>query len=161
MSLHARIADCARQKVLAALESPKWPKTKGLLLLGADTVVIHNETVLVKPTDEQDAFRILAQLSGQVHDVVTGFCLYDTESENLIMDHEVTKVQFRQLDDQMIHNYIESGEPMDKAGAYGIQGLGGDFVESYEGSFLNVVGLPIEHIEKVCEQNEWSLKKQS
>ena len=161
LNLSDQISDCAHQKVKAAIEDPNLPKSQDYLLLGADTVVVHNSQVLGKPKNEQDAFNILNQLSGQVHDVITGFCLFDLTTKRLILDHDITSVKFKTLSEKVIHDYIQTGEPMDKAGSYGIQGQGKEFVESFDGSFLNVVGLPIEKIEKVIERNGWQLKRKS
>jgi septum formation protein len=142
MSLHERISDCARQKVMAAVESGKLLKSKEILLLGADTVVVHEGQILGKPRNEQDATQILTQLSGQIHSVITGFCLFDLTTERLILDHDITSVHFKKLSPEDIREYVESGDPMDKAGAYGIQTAAKKFVESYEGSLNNVIGLP-------------------
>lgn len=161
LNLPDQISDCAKQKVEAALKDPKLPKSGSFLLLAADTLVIHNGEPLGKPKNEQDAFLILNQLSGQVHEVITGFCLFDLTTKRFILGHETTEVRFKKLNDKQINDYIASGEPMDKAGAYGIQGLGGDFVESYTGSLLNVIGLPMEKIEKVLNDNAWELRKKS
>ncbi|UJR63421.1 Maf family protein [Dickeya zeae] len=112
-----------------------------LPVLGADTIVVLNGQVLEKPRDEDDAVRILRSLSGQRHQVMTALTLAD-RSES-VSARVVTEVQFRTLADDEIRRYIASGEPMDKAGAYGIQGKGGCFVKSIFGSYHAVVGLPL------------------
>ena len=112
-----------------------------LPVLGADTIVIYNGNVLEKPKDEQHAAAMLRMLSGNQHQVMTAVALADSES---LLDCLVTtEVTFRALSDQDIAGYIASGEPMDKAGAYGIQGLGGCFVRKINGSYHAVVGLPL------------------
>ena len=111
------------------------------LILAADTVVAMEDTVLGKPTDHLDAFRMLASLSGVRHQVYTGFTL--RRGEQVVTGHEVTSVTFRSLSEEEISAYIATGEPMDKAGAYGIQGLGSLLVERIEGDYFNVMGLPI------------------
>ncbi|QOL12992.1 Maf family protein [Dickeya dianthicola] len=112
-----------------------------LPVLGADTIVVLNGQVLEKPRDEDDAARILRALSGQRHQVMTALALADRRES--VSARVVTEVQFRALSDDEITRYIASGEPMDKAGAYGIQGKGGCFVKSIFGSYHAVVGLPL------------------
>lgn len=159
LNLPEKISDCAKQKVMAAKSFGNWLESQNILLLGADTVVVFQGQILGKPENEQDAINILNQLSGQVHDVITGFCLLDLTTERLILGHDVTHVHFRNLSEKEILDYVASGDSMDKAGAYGIQGEAGKFVDKFEGSFKNVVGLPIERIEKVMQENGWNIKK--
>lgn len=112
-----------------------------LPVLGADTIVIYNGNVLEKPKDEQHAAEMLRMLSGNQHQVMTAVALADRES---LLDCLVTtEVTFRALSEQDIAGYVACGEPMDKAGAYGIQGLGGCFVRKINGSYHAVVGLPL------------------
>lgn len=114
---------------------------RDLPVLGADTIVVLNGEVLEKPEDQADAAKILTKLSGQTHQVLTAVALADKAS---ILDCLVaTDVTFRTLTAEDIAAYIASGEPMDKAGAYGIQGLGGNFVRKINGSYHAVVGLPL------------------
>ena len=110
-------------------------------VIGADTVVFHNGEILGKPKDEEDAFRMLKSLSGDTHSVYTGVTVL-LGDETITFANE-TKVVFDTISDEEIKRYIASKEPMDKAGAYGIQGLGGAFVTSIEGEYANVVGFPI------------------
>jgi len=111
------------------------------VVLGADTTVVIGGEMLGKPVDEADARRMLAALSGRRHEVLTGICLrWPTE---LISDWAVTHVWFATMTAQEIDEYVASGEPMDKAGAYAIQGLASKFVEKIEGCYFNVVGLPV------------------
>ena len=110
-------------------------------VIGADTLVYHKGEVLGKPKDKEDAFRMLKSLSGDTHSVFTGVCILTPEEKLLF--HSETKVTFVELPDEEILEYIETGEPMDKAGAYGIQGSGGTFVTGIEGDYTNVVGFPI------------------
>ncbi|ELY4522913.1 TPA: septum formation inhibitor Maf [Cronobacter turicensis] len=114
---------------------------RDLPVLGADTIVVLNDDVLEKPRDAAHAAEMLRRLSGQTHEVMTAIALADKQRvrERLVM----TRVTFRALTAQDIAAYVESGEPMDKAGAYGIQGLGGCFVRRIEGSYHAVVGLPL------------------
>ena len=115
----------------------------GSLVLGADTVVAINGEILEKPVDAADAARMLRMLSGQTHRVITGVCLVRVPEAVLAWTHETTLVTFRNLTEEEIGSYIESGEPFDKAGGYGIQGLASRFVPRIEGCYFNVVGLPI------------------
>lgn len=124
------------------------------IILAADTIVAINDLVLNKPADKIDAFRMLTLLSNNTHQVYTGFCLIELNvtnkleySENIIFNYEKTDVSFRQLSDEEIYDYIETGSPMDKAGAYGIQeDLGAVFVNKIVGDYYNVVGLPIQKV---------------
>lgn len=112
------------------------------IVLAADTIVIHNNRVLGKPMDSEDAKSMLKDLSGSIHEVMTAICV--AAGKGLVyQDVEVTRVYFRKLAAWEIEAYVASGEPLDKAGAYGIQGLGGLLVERIEGCYYNVVGLPL------------------
>lgn len=113
------------------------------IIIGADTIVVYNNEVLGKPEDEKDAFRILSLLNGKEHKVITGISIVKANSNIKIVDYEVTKVKFRKVSEGEINRYIHTGEPMDKAGAYGIQGYGEILVEKIEGCYTNVVGLPL------------------
>lgn len=128
----------AREKAEAAWEE------KDEIVLGADTIVIIDERVLEKPVDAEDARVMLRLLSGRIHTVTTGICLRHGGGE--IVDHESTRVRFAALEDFEIADYVASGEPMDKAGAYAIQGLASKFVERIDGCYFNVIGLPISMV---------------
>lgn len=131
------VSRLAREKAQAGvLQTPR-----DLPVLGADTIVILNGEVLEKPHDADHAARMLRKMSGQTHQVMTAVALAD--SQNVLDCLVVTDVTFRVLTDDEIAAYIASGEPMDKAGAYGIQGLGGCFVRKINGSYHAVVGLPL------------------
>jgi septum formation protein len=125
----------AREKAAAARMSPEE------LVLGADTIVVLGDHILEKPADAEDARRMLRMLSGKTHVVITGICLLHQEKE--ISDAELTRVHFAELTDREIDDYVASGEPMDKAGAYAIQGLASKFVDRIEGCYFNVMGLPL------------------
>lgn len=112
-------------------------------VIGADTVVVVDGTVLGKPASSEEARRMLARLSGRTHEVLTGFCIYRHEGERLFADTVRTAVQFKELAPAEIDWYIRTGEPFDKAGAYAIQGIGTFLVRRIEGSYTNVVGLPV------------------
>ncbi|NLP43953.1 MAG: septum formation inhibitor Maf [Peptococcaceae bacterium] len=124
------------------------------LVLAADTIVVLGEKILGKPSDEEDAYTMLKALSGQTHQVMTGIALA-TEIENKVQIEsavDVTTVTFRKINEQEIREYIASGEPMDKAAAYAIQGEGGKFVSGLQGSATNVIGLPMELLVARLEQ---------
>ncbi|NLI69788.1 MAG: septum formation protein Maf [Firmicutes bacterium] len=113
-------------------------------ILGADTVVCCDGKTLGKPVDEDEAIASLKLLSGRRHEVITGIALVDAAGEwSSVTDHLCTEVWWRDLDEEEILHYVRSGEPMDKAGAYGIQGFASVFVERLEGCYFNVMGLPL------------------
>lgn len=114
---------------------------KQSMIVGADTVVAYQGQILGKPTDEADAKRMLTMLSGQTHEVYTGVCVI--EDEKIKIFYEETKVTFYEISDEQIDRYIKTGEPMDKAGSYGIQGKAAVFIKGIEGDYYNVVGFPI------------------
>ena len=121
----------------------------GGTVIGADTVVSIEGRILGKPTNEEEAFEMLRLLSGRVHRVTTGYCIIHGGNE--MVGAVVTEVKFRELDDRLLRKYIRTGEPMDKAGAYGIQGKAGLFVEWIRGDYYNVVGFPMEIVWKLRE----------
>ena len=114
---------------------------KQSMIVGADTVVAYQGQILGKPTDEADAKRMLTMLSGQTHEVYTGGCVIEDGKTKTF--YEETKVTFYEISDEQIDYYIKTGEPMDKAGSYGIQGKAAVFIKGIEGDYYNVVGFPI------------------
>ena len=118
-----------------------WAGAKDEYVLGADTIVVVDDLVLGKPEDEQDAARMLRLLSGRKHQVITGVCLKGSDFEDV--RSETTAVHFSALTDANIRSYIATGEPMDKAGAYAIQGMASRWISRIEGDYSNVVGLPV------------------
>jgi len=121
-----------------------------LPVLGADTIVVLNNEVLEKPADQQAAAAMLAKLSGRTHQVMTAVALADRQRQLACL--VITEVTFRLLSEEDILAYIASGEPMDKAGSYGIQGLGGNFVRKINGSYHAVVGLPLVETAELLSQ---------
>ncbi|XP_066476713.1 probable bifunctional dTTP/UTP pyrophosphatase/methyltransferase protein [Tiliqua scincoides] len=121
------------------------------VVIGADTIVTIEKQILEKPVDKEDAYKMLSRLSGKEHSVFTGVAIVhcsskDNQLETEVTDfYEETKVKFAELSEELLWEYIHSGEPMDKAGGYGIQALGGMLVEYVHGDFLNVVGFPLNH----------------
>lgn len=112
-------------------------------VVGADTVVVVDGKILGKPKDEKKAFSMLKSLSGRSHEVITAFSFININKNISYSDYEITKVYFKNLTDDEINWYINTKEPMDKAGAYGIQGKGAFFVEKIEGDFFSVMGFPL------------------
>ena len=131
---------------------------KGKIVIGCDTIVSYNGKVLGKPKDEEDAFSMLKLLSGNVHEVYSGITLINTNTMEVISDYVCTKVKFSKLKDEEIRDYIATKEPMDKAGAYGIQGFGGVFVEEIHGCYYNVVGLPLNKLMHMLKEMGVNLK---
>lgn len=117
------------------------------VVIGCDTVVAIDGEILGKPESESDAFAMLSSLSGNTHSVFTGVCIADKNKKEVFCVE--TKVKFYPLSDETINSYIKTGEPMDKAGAYGIQGLGAVLVESFNGDYYTVVGLPLAECQRV------------
>ncbi|MDK2835534.1 MAG: nucleoside triphosphate pyrophosphatase [Thermosediminibacterales bacterium] len=131
---------------LALLKSEQVAKQqKNSLVIGADTIVVQDK-VFGKPENKKDAYWMLKSLTGKPHQVITGLAVIDSETGDKKVEYEKTVVYMRQISDEEIKAYINTGEPMDKAGAYGIQGLGGLFVEKIDGCFFNVVGLPVSKL---------------
>lgn len=122
----------------------------GSLVLGADTTVVVRDEVLEKPLDAMDALRMLRKLQGRTHQVVTSVALVADETVHQATD--VTNVVFRRLDDAYLEAYVATGEPMDKAGAYGIQGCGAALVERIDGDFFSVMGLPVRLVLELLER---------
>jgi len=119
-------------------------KVKKGIVITADTIVVLNKTVLGKPKNKKDAFRILKLLSGKTHFVYTGYSIFNFTNNKTISECEKTEVTFRDLTDEEIKEYINGGSPMDKAGAYGIQDdFGAVFINKINGCYYNVVGLPL------------------
>ena len=128
------------------------PDVAGRWFIGSDTIVLRDGTVLGKPADPAEAAAMLRSLSGRSHEVLSGFAVHDRQSGASIARTVGTRVRFKELTDEEIEGYIATGEPMDKAGAYAIQGLGAFMVLSIEGSYTNVVGLPLCEVVEVLER---------
>lgn len=127
--------------------------TQGLIL-AADTLVSLDDRALGKPMDAQDARRTLRALSGRGHEVYTGVCLLDAATGEARVCVEESRVRFRDLSDEEIDAYVATGEPLDRAGSYAIQGGAARFVSAYEGSYDNIVGLPTERVKELLKEYE-------
>ena len=121
-------------------------KHKNALIISADTIVVLKDVIFGKPEDPDDAARMLKALSNRTHTVITGFTILDTGTGRELSRAVASRVTFRRLGDAEIRAYIKSGEPMDKAGAYGVQGLGAAIVKKIDGDFFNVMGLPLSEL---------------
>jgi len=117
---------------------------RGEITLGADTTVVADSQILGKPADDAEAQEMLRRLAGRAHEVVTGYCLFDGATARA--GAETTRVVFAPMTEAEIAAYVASGEPFDKAGGYGIQGLASKFIERVEGCYFNVVGLPVARV---------------
>lgn len=126
-------------------------KAQNAIIIAADTIILHGRNIFGKPKDMRDAKRILSMLRNSEHDVVSGVCMMDTPSKRKVLRISRTYIKMKTISDDEIDVYIRSGEPLDKAGAYAIQGEGGKFIECIDGSLSNVVGLPLELIQEMLE----------
>ncbi len=142
---HEVVLDISKRKAAAAAK-----KTDGVII-AADTVVALDGEILGKPRDDEDAYRMLKALSGREHEVYTGVCVMCGDKCDSF--YEKTKVFFREMADDFIKAYIETGEPRDKAGAYAIQGKCAAYITRIEGDYLNVVGLPLSGLCELLEGN--------
>ena len=122
------------------------------IVLGADTVVVLHNKILGKPKNKEDAFRMLKDLSGQTHMVVTSLCGINTRTNRAALLSTTSYVRFKNLSDKLIHQYIDTCNPLDKAGSYGIQELPDGILDKYEGSYDNIVGLAPEAVTAVLEK---------
>ena len=141
---------------LALLKASATAKTllrnKKALIIAADTIVTLDGEILGKPDGEDGAKKMLSSLSGRTHEVYTGYCVMRISDGKTVCNSVKTEVKFKTLTEQKIRSYIESGEPMDKAGAYGIQGLGSMLIEKINGDYFNVVGLPVSALADTLEK---------
>jgi len=146
LTVEQAVAEISRKKAQAVGE-----RHPGRLIVAADTIVVVDGRVLGKPHSEQEAAQMLCSLSGRSHTVMTAFCLY---RDGVLCTHvEKTDLRFKELSQEEILGYIATGSPMDKAGAYGIQDGAAVFVESLNGDYYNVMGLPLCALVKCLRQN--------
>ncbi len=158
LSLDEQIIDIARRKAQECLL--RFPDlSPHHLILASDTMVCVDQMALGKPETEKQAFDFLNLLSNKAHQVKTAIVLYDPDHQNWVSHIETTLVYFKKLSETEIWDYIKTKEPMDKAGAYAIQGLGGQFVDQISGEFDNVVGLPLQALEKLFTINQWQMQR--
>jgi septum formation protein len=139
-----RLSDLKARSVARGLDSG--------LVVGGDTIVVLGEEILGKPRDENEAFGMLRRICGEWHVVYTGLAVVDAASGRAASGYETTRVKIRKMSPREIRAYIATGEPMDKAGSYGIQGYGAAIVEAVEGCYFNVVGLPLVRLLSLLRQ---------
>ncbi len=174
MSIECAVEDLAHRKALALIEAQVLEPGPEYVILSADTIVYHESRVLGKPESALEAVETLLSLSGKTHQVITAFCLYNSKLQDFVCDHEVSNVTFRVLTEQEIKEYVATGDPMDKAGSYGIQSLAKgfelkmgdpfaasrrDFVLNFTGSLENIAGLPIDKVEQKLYEKQWNVPK--
>ena len=121
------------------------------LVIGADTIVVLDNEILGKPKNEDEAFDMLSKLSNREHQVITGMSIVNIENNKKIVDYTISNVKFKNLTDQDIRDYISTGECLDKAGSYGIQGYGALLVKEIQGDYFNIVGLPISKLSDILK----------
>jgi len=153
LPINIYVEELALLKGAAAAESLRKLGAKNNIIISADTVVVYKDKILGKPKDKNDAFKMLEMLSGNEHEVYTGISIMRLSDGFTVADFVKTTVKFNDLTSEKINNYINTGEPMDKAGAYGIQGLGVMLVDKIDGDYSNVVGLPLSKVVKMLEND--------
>lgn len=127
------------------------------LIIGADTLVVLGDTIFGKPSGPEEAVKMISILNGKIHSVYTGIAMVQVPSGQTEVGYSETKVKFRTLSKEEIQSYVATGEPLDKAGAYGIQGKGGVLVEGIEGCYFNVMGLPLSKLAEMLQKFEISI----
>ena len=147
------VQELAMLKGAAAAKFLRERGRKKAIVISADTVVAADGKILGKPKDEEEAFAMLSALSGREHEVYTGICVMRLLDGFSVADSVKTSVWFNELSEDKIRRYIKSGEPMDKAGAYGIQGKGAVLVKQIDGDYFNVVGLPLSRLAQILEND--------
>ncbi len=148
---HFGLAPAALAEELARAKAMQVAKRERGLVIGADTIVIIDGGVLGKPRDHDEAVWMLSLLAGRTHTVITGLAVEDTETGCSVVEHEETQVTMRPLSADQVSGYVRTGEPMDKAGAYAVQGVGSLLVERIQGDYFNVVGLPVARLGRILE----------
>ena len=165
MSLNLSPEELAKVLAFGKAKDVAESRKEGIVI-GIDTFIVFEGKKLGKPKSKEDAFNMLKSFSGKWQEVYSGVSVIDCETKKEINDCEITKVKFRELDDSEINKYVSTGEPMDKAGAYGIQGLGSILIERIEGCYFNIMGFPIYNVYKnlqklgvnVFEYEKWNSK---
>lgn len=155
LNVDEQILDIAGRKARAAFSLLRQSENHPFIVLAADTEVILDGGPLGKPSTHEDAVRTLQRLSGRWHEVKTAFWLIDSVSSETISHLETTRIRFRDLSATEIRSYVLTEEPMDKAGSYGIQGQGRALVDEIQGSFDNVVGLPVDQVIARLREKNW------
>jgi septum formation protein len=144
----------ARAKAHAIAE-PARAAGERAMVIAADTIVLAERQILGKPKDAEDARRMLRLFSGKIHEVLTALCVINIPAAKEAFHLEKTRVEFLKMSDEEIENYIQTGEPFDKAGAYGMQGIAGRFATRIEGCYFNVLGLPLSRLWTTLQALGW------
>jgi septum formation protein len=155
MSLDDALQELSRRKASASIEKYASLWSRPTIVLAADTIVVLNRDILGKPIDRNQAKSFLTRMSGRTHEVKTAFCLWNLNTSEILSDCITSTVEFKKISEAEIDRYLDTDEPYDKAGAYGIQGMGRSFVASHTNSFFNIMGLPIERVLEVLQQKKW------
>ncbi|RME17034.1 MAG: septum formation protein Maf [Bdellovibrio sp.] len=155
VSLEVMVQRLAEQKARALVESSNPLIFQGKIIVSADTLVVFEGHPLGKPKNSQQAVEILRTLSGKTHSVITGFSLLNGSSGEVVSGYDEARVTFRPLALSEVIHYVQTGEPLDKAGAYGIQGMGRLLVSKYQGAWETIVGLPVGRIKEILKQKGW------
>ncbi|HPI40308.1 MAG TPA: Maf family nucleotide pyrophosphatase, partial [Pseudobdellovibrionaceae bacterium] len=163
ISIDLQILDIAERKARASFDilNSQLEVSRPFVLLAVDTEVVIDKTLVGKPKDREDAARILRLLSGRTHEVKSGVVLLDSKTQKIITQVDTSQIQFKNLSDEDIQSYLDLNEYIDKAGAYAMQGQGQKLVASYQGSWDNIVGLPIQVFKKLILELNIILENQS
>lgn len=145
------------QKLATVKATSVAQKVSDGLVIGADTIVVLDGRILGKPQDSAEAREMLTRLSGRTHSVYTGIAVVNAKTKELVAEAVETQVAFRPLSKEEIEAYVDSGEPLDKAGAYGIQRLGGLLVSRINGCYFNVVGLPLSALDRLLKRFDYAI----
>jgi len=143
--------------LLKAQKVAEMVSNSNSLIISADTIVVLDGKIIGKPKDEKDAINILKKLRGKYHYVFTGLAVFETPQNRFLVSAVKSKVKMRDYSDEEIERYVATGEPMDKAGAYGIQGKGALLVEKIEGDYYNIVGLPLVRLYNLLDRMGYSI----
>lgn len=159
LNVKDQILAIARQKAEAVLRELSTGLTDNHLILAADTEVVFENSLLGKPTSEENSYALLKRLSGRAHQVVTAMVVINQKTSEVVTHIETSDVKFRDLSDEEIWSYVRTKEGADKAGSYAIQGLGRALVEKYSGSWENIVGLPVQSFIQILKVRDWQIEQ--
>jgi len=146
-------------KTLAHGKAAKVAKRERGIIIAADTFISLDNEVIGKPKSKKHAEEMLKKFSNKTHEVITGLAIINTETQEKILETDTTRITFRKITSKQIREYIATGEPMDKAGAYALQGIGGKLIEKIEGSRTGAIGLPLEKLSELLNKMGVKTKK--
>ena len=156
-TIEEKVINLAYQKV-ACIQKTLGVR-KDTIIIGADTIVLFKEKIIGKPNSKEEALEMLTKLSGNIHQVYTGICIYDYTSDKIYTGIEKTDVSMCLWDEERLKNYINSENVLDKAGAYAIQGIGAAMIDCIDGCFYNVMGMPLSRLVKMLDEMNFSFLK--